>query len=118
MVSQRKSLPHHLKLAPQWLPPAYIGQSGLWLRDLDGDYIECSPEDAGLSEALGDRIEAWMDDFDALYDADSPEKSRFLTLDAYSTWREEGEAIAGLIRTAIGPGGLVELILPDGLEPL
>jgi hypothetical protein len=108
-----KKGPRHLRLLPEWL-----GQSGLWLADpADGVFDAIGAEEAGLTEALADRLEDWMDEFDSIFVDDDPPSSCFSSREQFMAWRREGEAIAGLIRSELGPGDRLEVILPTGLEP-
>ncbi len=59
------------------IAPAWLGQSGLWTLDAKGRRSAVDAEDVGLSEDLADRLEAWMDAFDAIYDEDAEARSRF-----------------------------------------
>lgn len=88
-----------LLIAPEWL-----GRSGLWQIDAKGKRKAVDAEDIGLSEALGDRLEAWMDAFDAIYDEDAPEASDFTDQVERMAWEAEGHALAHAISGELGPG--------------
>lgn len=68
-------------------------------------------DDLGLSDDLADRVEAWGDAFDAIYDADNPSQSAFPDREAELRWRAEGDAIAAAIREELGPDWRVEIEL-------
>ncbi len=98
--------------------PEWLGQSGLWIRDAnDGVFDAIGAEEAGFSEALADRLEDWMDEFDSIYDEDNPSASAFASAGDFTRWRAEGEAIAAALRAALQPGETLELVLPDDLGP-
>lgn len=108
-----RSPPRHLRLLPEWL-----GQTGLWLRDAeDGIFDAVGAEDVGLSEALADRLEDWMDEFDSIYDEADPAASTFSSMAEFLRWRAEGEAIAGAIRAELAPGETLDIQLPTALGP-
>lgn len=113
MAKQRSQMPRQFRLMPEWL-----GQSGLWIRDADdGDFDAIGVEDAGFSEALADRIEDWMDEFDSIYDEDDPAGSAFASVEDYVRWRAEAEAIAAALRAVLAPGDTLDVMLPDNLGP-
>ena len=87
-----------LLIAPEWL-----GHSGLWQLDAKGRRKPVDAEDVGLSEALADRLEAWMDAFDAIYDEDDPAASDFGDAVAHLAWEAEGHALAHAIAAELGP---------------
>ncbi|HRE22448.1 MAG TPA: hypothetical protein PKW21_15640 [Rhabdaerophilum sp.] len=98
--------------------PEWLGQSGLWLRDQqDGSYDAIGVEDAGFSEALGDRIEDWMDEFDSIFRDDDPSASCFPDAERFSAWRREGEAIATAVLVELRPGDSLDVVLPSDLGP-
>lgn len=105
--------PRHFRLLPEWL-----GQSGLWLRDPQGGiYDAIGAEEAGLSEALADRLEDWMDEFDSIFLDDDPPASCFSSADRFSAWLREGEAIALAIRAELRPEDRLDVVLPTNLGP-
>lgn len=113
MAKRAARAPRHLRLAPEWL-----GQSGLWLKDAgDGVFDATGAEEAGLPEALADRLEDWMDVFDSIFDEDDPPASRFESMAGFAEWRREGEAIAAAIRAELGPEERLDVEIPDGLGP-
>lgn len=102
-----------LRIAPQWL------SEPLWIVP---DRREAEPvdlDDLGLSDDLADRIEEWIDAFDAVLDPVDPELSRFSDARAAIAWRREGEAIAVAVRRELGADWQIELILPaaEAIEP-
>lgn len=98
--------------------PEWVGQSGLWLRDpQDGIYDAIGVEDAGFSEALADRVEDWMDEFDSIFVDDDPSASCFPSDERFRAWRREGEAIAAVIRAELRPGDSLDVVLPSDLGP-
>ncbi|QEL25376.1 hypothetical protein FQV39_24370 [Bosea sp. F3-2] len=92
-----------LLIAPEWL-----GRSGLWQIDAKGKRKAVDAEDIGLSEELGDRLEAWMDAFDAIYDEDDPTASDFANQVERMAWEAEGHALAHAIADALGSGWTVQ----------
>lgn len=88
-----------LLIAPEWL-----GRSGLWQLDGKGRRKAVDAEDIGLSEALADRLEAWMDSFDAIYDEDEPAASDFSDQVERMAWEAEGHALVHAIAAELGPG--------------
>lgn len=88
-----------LLLAPEWL-----GLSGLWQIDAKGKRKAVDAEDVGLSEELADRLEAWMDTFDAIYDEDEPATSDFGDAVERLAWEAEGAALAHAIGGELGTG--------------
>ena len=75
-------------IAPEWL-----GHSGLWQFDAKGRRRAVDAEDIGLSEALADRLETWMDAFDAIYDEDDETASDFPNEVERLSWEAEGQPI-------------------------
>ena len=61
-------------------------------------------EDVGLSEELADRLEAWMDAFDAIYDEDEPAASDFADQVERIAWEAEGHALVHAVAAELGPG--------------
>jgi hypothetical protein len=86
-----------LLIAPQWL-----GLSGLWQLDAKGRRKHVDAEEVGLSEDLADRLEAWMDAFDAIYDEDDPAASDFGDAVERLAWEAEGRALAHAIAAELG----------------
>lgn len=85
-------------IAPEWL-----GRSGLWQIDAKGRRRAVDAEDIGLSEELADRLEAWMDAFDAIYDEDDEAASDFSDAVERLAWEAEGHAIVHAITAELGP---------------
>lgn len=113
MASKLDRLPRQFRLMPEWL-----GQSGLWVCDPGDDTFDAiGVEEAGFSEALADRIEDWMDAFDSIFDEEDPKASVFASPDDFDAWRQEGEAIAAVLRAELRPGDRLDVLLPDRLGP-
>ncbi len=112
MAGRKQHAPRVLRLLPEWL-----GQSGLWLAAPDGSFEPVGAEDIGLSEEIADRLEDWMDEFDSIFEDGDPLASAFGTVAQFEAWRREGDAIAGAIRSALGPNDRIEVLLPVGLGP-
>ncbi len=113
MKGGKSGASRHFRLMPEWL-----GQSGFWLCDpQDGIHDAIGVEDAGFSEALADRLEDWMDEFDSIFRDDDPAASCFPSEQRFSAWRREGEAIAVAIRAELRPGDSLEVVLPSDLGP-
>lgn len=110
MVNKKSGMPRHVRLMPEWL-----GQSGLWLADAQGAFDASDAEEIGLSDDLADRLEAWMDEFDSIFDEDNPAASCFASATAFSAWKAEGEAIAKAIRTELGPDDRLDVNFPSDL---
>ncbi|MFN3674204.1 MAG: hypothetical protein ACK4VM_20060 [Bosea sp. (in: a-proteobacteria)] len=100
------------------IAPAWLGQSGLWLIDAKGRSKPVDAEDVGLSDALADRLEAWMDQFDAIYDEDDESRSRFPDAVQQLAWEAEGAAIAAAVAADLGPGWMVETDLASWQEKI
>jgi hypothetical protein len=89
------------------IAPAWLGLSGLWTLDAKGKRKPVDAEDIGLSEDLADRLEAWMDAFDAIYEEDNEARSRFPDAVEQLAWEAEGTALAAAIREELGAGWTV-----------
>jgi hypothetical protein len=87
----------HLLIAPEWL-----GRSGLWLVDAKGKRKPVDAEDVGLSDELADRLESWMDSFDAIYDEADEAASDFGNAVDRLAWEAEGAALAQAIIGELG----------------
>lgn len=85
------------------IAPAWLGMSGLWTLDAKGMRRPVDAEDIGLSEDLADRLEIWMDAFDAIYEEDNEARSRFPDAVEQIAWEAEGAAIAVAIAAELGP---------------
>jgi hypothetical protein len=88
-----------LLIAPEWL-----GKSGLWLVDAKGRRKPVDAEDLGLSDVLADRLESWMDGFDAIYDEADEAASDFASEAERLGWEAEGAALAAAIAAELGSG--------------
>jgi len=84
------------------IAPAWLGRSGLWLLDAKGRRKAVDAEDIGLSDDLADRLEAWMDAFDAIYEEDNEARSRFPDAVEQLAWEAEGAAIAEAVAGELG----------------
>ncbi|WP_309111656.1 hypothetical protein [Saccharothrix sp.] len=82
-----------VRLAPEW------GTDPLWVRR-EGDPIpgNCSADrlgrEFGVSARLVAAIDAWDDEFQAVYDPDDPADSGFPDEAATLAWHERGERLA------------------------
>lgn len=81
----------HLFLAPGQKPPRPVE-----IDDLD------------ISEELADRIEAWGDAFDAVFDEVEPSATTFPTPEAEVLWRAEGQLIAAALKDELGEDWEIE----------
>lgn len=95
-----------LVIAPEWL-----GLSGLWTLDAKGKRREADAEDVGLSEDFADRLETWMDAFDAIYDEENEARSAFASEVERLAWEAEGAALAHAAQAELGSGWSVSLDL-------
>ena len=93
------------------IAPAWLGLSGLWRLDAKGNRKPVDAEDIGLSDDLADRLEAWMDAFDAIYEEDDEARSRFPDAVEQLAWEAEGAAIATLVTAELGRDWTVSLDL-------
>ena len=98
------------------IAPAWLGLSGLWRLDAKGNRRAVDAEDIGLSEELADRLEAWMDAFDAIYEEDNEARSRFPDAVEQLAWEAEGAVIAKLIADELGPSWTVSTDLTGWRE--
>jgi hypothetical protein len=94
-----------LLIAPEWL-----GKSGLWQIDAKGKRTPVDADDLGLSDQLADRLESWMDTFDAIYDEANEAASDFTNEAERTAWETEGASIAAAIAAELGPDWQ---IIPD-----
>ncbi len=102
------------------IAPAWLGLSGLWRLDATGKRTAVEAEDIGLSEDLADRLEAWMDAFDAIYEEDNEARSRFPDAVEQLAWEAEGAALTVAIAAELGPGWTVTTDLngwQEGAKP-
>ncbi|MCX5496876.1 hypothetical protein OSH11_19370 [Kaistia dalseonensis] len=79
------------------IAPEGVGEH-LWIVPENKPPFPVEIEDLDLSEELMDRIEAWGDAFDAIYDPAHPAGSSFPSAEAEIVWRAEGQLIAAAIR--------------------
>ncbi len=84
------------------IAPAWLGLSGLWTLDAKGRRKAVDAEDLDLSEDLADQLEAWMDEFDAIYEEEHEARSRFPSAAEQRAWEAEGQAIARAIAEELG----------------
>lgn len=96
----------NLVIAPEWL-----GRSGLWTLDAKGKRRPADAEDVGLSEEFADRLEAWMDAFDAIYDEDNEAASAFGSEVERLAWEAEGAALAHAAQAELSSDWTVSLDL-------
>ncbi|SFC49156.1 hypothetical protein SAMN05428997_107136 [Bosea sp. CRIB-10] len=87
-----------LLIAPEWL-----GRSGLWQIDAKGKRKQVDADDIGLSDVLADRLESWMDTFDAIYDEANEAASDFASDAERAAWEAEGTTLAAAIAAELGP---------------
>jgi len=87
-----------LLIVPEWL-----GKSGLWVVDAKGKHKPVDADDIGLSDDLADRLESWMDVFDAIYDEANEAASDFAGEAERIAWEAEGSALAAAIAAELGP---------------
>lgn len=87
-----------LLIAPEWL-----GKSGLWQIDAKSKRKPVDADDIGLSDDLADRLESWMDTFDAIYDEANDTASDFTDEAERTAWEAEGAALAAAIAAELGP---------------
>jgi hypothetical protein len=87
-----------LLIAPEWL-----GKSGLWQIDAKGKRKPIDADDLDLSDGLADRLESWMDTFDAIYDEANEAASDFADEAERIAWEAEGAALAASIANELGP---------------
>jgi hypothetical protein len=84
------------------LPRLRISPEGIgthfWLVPEGKPAVPIEPDDLDLSDDLLDRIEAWSDAFDAIFDPADPKSSRFASAEAEVVWRAEGQMIVAEIR--------------------
>lgn len=102
------------------IAPAWLGLSGLWTLDAKGRRTAVDAEDIGLSDDLADRLEAWMDTFDAIYEEDQEARSRFPDAVEQLAWEAEGAALAVAIAGELGQGWTVTTDLTgwqEGVKP-
>lgn len=92
----------HLRIAPEG-----VGNH-LWIVPEKKPAFPVDLEDLDLSEDLLDRIEAWGDAYDAIYDAANPAASTFPSPEAEILWRAEGQLIAAAMRDELGDDWEVE----------
>lgn len=95
-----------LIIAPEWL-----GRSGLWTLDAKGKRRPADAEDVGLSEEFADRLEAWMDAFDAIYDEENESRSAFSSEVERLAWEAEGGALVHAAAAELGSAWMVSLDL-------
>lgn len=98
------------------IAPAWLGLSGLWTLDAKGRRKAVDAEDLGLSEDLADRLEAWMDAFDAIYEEEQEARSRFPGEAEQCAWEAEGQAIAAAVAAELGPDWTVSADLTGWQE--
>ena len=100
------------------IAPAWLGLTGLWLIDAKGKRKPVDAEDVGLSEDLADRLETWMDTFDAIYEEDDEARSRFPNAVEQLAWEAEGAALAEAIAAELGRDWSVAIDLTSWRETI
>ena len=73
-------------------------------------------DELGLSDELADRIEAWIDAFDAVHDADQPSRPGFPDREAQERWQAEGRIIADRLAAELDADWTVELVMAGADE--
>lgn len=96
------------------IAPRRLGEP-LWVVEANGRAEAVDIDDLDLPEELADRIEGWVDAFDATYDAADPSLSGFHDRNAENAWRNEADALVAELREELGEDWVVELDL--GGEP-
>ena len=99
------------------IAPAWLGLSGLWTLDAKGRRKAVDAEDLGLSEELADRLEAWMDAFDAIYDEEQEARSRFASEAEQRPGRPRGRRSPRAVAAELGPDWTVSPDL-DGWQEM
>lgn len=89
-----------VRLAPEW------GTDPLWVRE-DSDPIPANysaerlADEFGVPADLVAAIEAWDDEFQAVYDPDDPMDSGFPDEATTAAWHERGERLAERLAAAL-----------------
>jgi hypothetical protein len=99
-------MPGHLLIRP-----GEPGEPALWIIGGRGAAQPTDADELGVSDGLGERIEAWLDGFDALFDPDAPEARAFESEAERRAFVAEGRAIAAACLDELGPGWRVEIDL-------
>ena len=90
-----------VRLAPEWVTDC------LWVLRADDVIREnCAPEllaaDYGVPADLIAAVEAWDDEFQAVFVSDDPMSSGFPDEPTTLAWRARGESLAARLATALG----------------
>lgn len=91
----------HLRIAPAGLA------EHLWLVPEKGPARLIEIDDLDLDDGLSDRLEAWCDSYDALFD-EGPDPSDRPSAEAEAAWQAEGALLAAALKIALGPDWTVE----------
>lgn len=91
--------------------PGEPGEPALWSIDARGRSHPTDADELGLTDELGDRIEAWLDALDAAYDEDAPGLRSFESDAERRSYAAEGRAIAASIQQELGEEWTVEIDL-------
>jgi hypothetical protein len=84
------------------IKPGQPGDAALWSTDARGRSHATDADEVGLSDALADRLEEWLDALDGLFDEDVPGQRGFATDTERRAFAAEGHAIAAAIREELG----------------
>jgi len=82
--------------------PGEPGEPALWSIDARGRNHPTDADELGLTDELGDRIEAWLDALDAAFDEDAPGLRSFESDVERRSYAAEGRAIAASIQQELG----------------
>ena len=93
------------------LKPGEPGDPVLWTLDLRGRPEPTDADEIGLSDALAERIEEWVDALDAAFDEDNETVRRFASEAERRAFYAEGQAIGAAISDEIADTVAVELDL-------
>ncbi len=88
--------------------PGQPGEPALWVFDARGRARPTDADELGLTDALADRIEEWLDEIDASLDEAG---ERVLAAATREGLAGEGALIAALAREDLGEGWQVDLDL-------
>ncbi len=89
------------------IKPGEPGEAALWSIDARGRSHATDADEIGLSDELADRIEEWIDAFDAVHDPDMPGARNFSSDMERRAFVAEGHAIAAAIRDEVGENWLI-----------
>ena len=89
------------------IKPGEPGDPALWSIDARGRSHATDADEIGLPDELADRIEEWIDAFDAVHDPDVPGARHFASDMERRAFVAEGHAIAAAIRDELGEDWLI-----------